>query len=193
MASAIMDMMNYGNTNTNKMTTQEWLNQTGSDGISYANSLFDKTWDSVTNQRISALDPRLQNPAADFINDVNNVLGITLRVTNGYRSIEEQNALYSKGRDEKGNIIGQIVTNAKGGSSYHNYGLAIDIANMKNQKIPIYEIPNQSIVDIGKNYNFEWGGDWKSLIDYPHFQMSFGQNYRYYKNSNLINQEIQKK
>jgi hypothetical protein len=38
MASAIMDMKNYGNENTNNMTTSQWLNQVGSNGVIYANS-----------------------------------------------------------------------------------------------------------------------------------------------------------
>lgn len=40
----------------------------------------------------------------------------------GYRSVEEQNALFAQGRSTKG----AIVTNARGGQSAHNFGLAID-------------------------------------------------------------------
>jgi hypothetical protein len=205
MASAIMDMMNYGNTNTNKMTTQEWLNQTGSDGISYANSLFDKTWDNYTNMKISSLDPRLQNPAADFINDVHDNLGINLRVTDGYRSIDKQNSIFNNGNG---------TTNASGGKSYHNYGLAIDVVAIENNgKYANYNVvpSNPSLVDTGKSYGFEWGGDWKIemkdgsiFTDTPHFQNSFRErtyndgsqyniNYRYYYNSDLLKKEINMK
>ncbi|MED0738884.1 M15 family metallopeptidase, partial [Aneurinibacillus thermoaerophilus] len=50
--------------------------------------------------------------------------GIYVLITQGYRSIAEQNELYAQGRTKPG----KIVTNAKGGTSYHNYGLALDFA-----------------------------------------------------------------
>jgi hypothetical protein len=42
----------------------------------------------------------------------------------GVRTFAEQDALYAQGRTRKG----LRVTNAKGGQSYHNYGLAADCA-----------------------------------------------------------------
>jgi hypothetical protein len=179
MASVIMDMKNYGNENTNKLTTEQWLNNIGSDGISYGNSLFDKTWDKYTNKKISGLDPRIQNPAADFVNDVKDNLGITLRVTDGYRSIEEQNAIFAKNNG---------ASNAKGGESYHNYGLAIDVVAIKNKKEYYNVVPsNKDIVNTGKSYGFEWGGDWRIkkkdgtiFTDPPHFQNTFGKHWSYY-------------
>ena len=39
------------------------------------------------------------------------------------RTWDEQKSCMLKGKDEKG----KIVTNAKAGDSWHNYGLAIDI------------------------------------------------------------------
>ncbi|MFB4163977.1 M15 family metallopeptidase [Alteribacillus sp. JSM 102045] len=45
-------------------------------------------------------------------------------MTDEYRFVEEQNNLFAQGRSEHGNV----VTNAEGGESYHNYGLAIDFA-----------------------------------------------------------------
>lgn len=47
---------------------------------------------------------------------------IFVQITSGYRSFAEQNKLYAQGRTAPG----KIVTNAKGGQSNHNYGLAID-------------------------------------------------------------------
>jgi len=42
--------------------------------------------------------------------------GITIAITEAYRSIERQNQLYAQGRTTPG----KIVTNAKGGQSYPN-------------------------------------------------------------------------
>lgn len=53
---------------------------------------------------------------------------IFVSITEGFRSIEHQHKLYSQGRATPGSI----VTNAKGGYSYHNYGLAFDIALLDN-------------------------------------------------------------
>jgi peptidoglycan L-alanyl-D-glutamate endopeptidase CwlK len=59
-------------------------------------------------------------------------LGISIVITEGFRSKEEQDKLYAKGRTEEGNI----VTQSKGGQSYHNYGLAIDLAiQLKDGKV----------------------------------------------------------
>jgi hypothetical protein len=44
--------------------------------------------------------------------------------TSGYRSYEEQAKLYAQGRTAPGNI----VTNAKPGTSGHNWGIALDFA-----------------------------------------------------------------
>ncbi len=129
-----------------------------------------ETWDPITNERISKLDDRVQEPAANFINKVESELGIQLRVTDGYRSIGEQNELYQQGRTKPGSK----VTNAKGGESYHNYGLAIDVVPMENGQ-PNWDSISNEIGDIGKGFGFEWGGDWTTK-DLPHFQMTFGQS-----------------
>lgn len=50
------------------------------------------------------------------------LMDMPIRVTSGFRSVEEQNKLYAQGRTTSG----KIVTNAKGGQSMHNYGIAFD-------------------------------------------------------------------
>ncbi|MFP7296283.1 M15 family metallopeptidase [Neobacillus niacini] len=107
-------------------------------------------------------------------------IGIVVLITDGFRSIDEQNTLYEQGRTTEGNI----VTNAKGGESYHNYGLAIDFALETPSGDVVWDRQydrNQNaksdwseVVKIAKSLGFEWGGDWKDFKDYPHFQMDFG-------------------
>ena len=48
---------------------------------------------------------------------------VRLRITQALRTWDEQEELYAQGRTKKG----KIVTNAKAGYSWHNYGLAIDV------------------------------------------------------------------
>lgn len=112
--------------------------------------------------------------AKNFINEVDKSMGIKLRVIQGYRTYAEQDALYAQGRTTKGNK----VTNAKGGQSNHNFGLAIDVAEIKNGTIDWNEQETvlAKVAPIGKKWGFEWGGDWKSFKDKPHFEMMFGKS-----------------
>ena len=53
--------------------------------------------------------------------------GLDILIYCGYRSNDEQNELYKQGRE----TAGKIVTNARGGQSFHNYGRAIDFVPLK--------------------------------------------------------------
>jgi peptidoglycan LD-endopeptidase CwlK len=106
--------------------------------------------------------------------------GITIIITDGFRSAEAQDQLYEQGRTMDGNV----VTNAKGGESYHNFGLAIDFAIKLPSGSVIwdrrYDGNGNSVSDwtdvvrMAKELGFEWGGDWQGFKDYPHLQMDFG-------------------
>lgn len=85
------------------------------------------------------------------------------------RTFAEQDALYAQGRTAPG----KIVTNAKGGQSYHNYGLAIDVVEIKSGQA-IWNTNWSEISKIGIRNGFEWGGNFKGFIDKPHFQMTLG-------------------
>ncbi|MCC3375061.1 M15 family metallopeptidase [Cohnella sp. REN36] len=110
--------------------------------------------------------------------------GISIAITDGFRSSEEQEALYRKGRDGGG----AIVTNARGGESYHNYGLAIDFALRAKDGRIVWDMKYDGngngkadwmeVVAIAKRLGFAWGGDWKDFPDYPHLQMDFGLSIR---------------
>ncbi|AIS61903.1 N-acetylmuramoyl-L-alanine amidase family protein [Listeria ivanovii] len=97
--------------------------------------------------------------------------GIYLCVAQGYRSKTEQNALYAQGRTKPGSI----VTNAKGGQSNHNFGVAVDLCLYSNDgKKVIWESTTsrwKKVVAAMKAEGFKWGGDWKIFKDYPHFEL----------------------
>lgn len=92
--------------------------------------------------------------------------GIPIRVTSGFRSFAEQDKLYAQGRTELGNI----VTNAKGGQSLHNYGVAFDVCF--DSKTP-YVGDWAKIGKLGESIGLEWGGRWASFTDQPHFQLMY--------------------
>lgn len=106
--------------------------------------------------------------------------GIVIMITDDFRSSEDQDRLYEKGRTAEGNI----VTHAKGGESYHNFGLAVDFAIKTPTEEVIWDMQydgNQNgkgdwneVVELAKALGFEWGGDWSQFKDYPHLQMNFG-------------------
>lgn len=127
-----------------------------------------KVWDKASEERINKLHPEVRDKAREFINRAEDE-GIKLRVTSGYRTYKEQDELYAKGRTTSGGI----VTRAKAGESSHNFGTAIDVVRIENGKA-IWNYGWEEIGKIGKSVGFEWGGDWKSFIDKPHFQMNFG-------------------
>lgn len=107
--------------------------------------------------------------------------GVNIVITQGLRTIAEQDALYAQGRMKPGSI----VTNARGGYSYHNYGLAVDFALLLPNGISVSWDMNrdddsdkvsdwQEVVKEAKALGFESGGDWTTFKDYPHLQMTFG-------------------
>ncbi|WP_082411887.1 M15 family metallopeptidase [Thalassobacillus devorans] len=114
--------------------------------------------------------------------------GIDVVITEGFRTIEEQEEIYERGRSEDGDI----VTYAEGGESYHNYGLAIDFALRKENGDIIWDTEYDGndngdsdwmeVVDIAKELGFDWGGDWRRFKDYPHLQMDLGYSIRELKN-----------
>lgn len=104
--------------------------------------------------------------------------GIDIIFTSTFRSIEEQNKLYARGRT----VPGKIVTNARGGDSFHNYGVAFDICPVIAGKAIWNDLRifNQ-IGKIGQEIGLEWGGVWKGFVDRPHFQFTAGYTLRDFK------------
>lgn len=128
-------------------------------------------WDFISERRIDTLHPLIRARVREFINAADNV-GIKLRVTQATRTFAEQQKIYNQGRTEPGDI----VTNAQAGQSYHNYGLAFDVVEMVNGE-PIWNSTNwEKIGELGKKFGFQWGGDFTSIKDKPHFQKTFGNS-----------------
>lgn len=137
-------------------------------GVILLRKLFMEIWDKSSWQKIQTLEPDTAKKAIAFLSAAEKE-GILLRVIAAKRTWEEQNALYAQGRTKPG----KVVTNARGGESMHNFGLAIDVVEIKNGE-PLWTNDRWAkIGQIGKSVGFEWGGDWK-FIDKPHFQNTRG-------------------
>ncbi|MFX3673538.1 MAG: M15 family metallopeptidase [Paenisporosarcina sp.] len=127
----------------------------------------------------SGLHPIVEGKSKELIDQANEI-GISILITDGFRSVESQNEIYEKGRNE----VGAIVSYAKGGQSYHNYGLAIDYALQNTNGDISYDLQQDAngngeadwfeVASIGKELGFKWGGDWRGFKDYPHLEYTFG-------------------
>ena len=124
------------------------------------------TGDAATDRKISTLHSSVQDKVKEFILKTDNRFGIKLRVTDGFRTVAAQDKLYAQGRTEPGNR----VTNARGGYSNHNFGLAVDVVPMQNGQPNFNSTQYPLLGRIGQSVGLEWGGNWKSITDMPHFQ-----------------------
>lgn len=122
--------------------------------------------DERSETNLKGLRPEVRDLARNLVREAARH-GIKIKVTSGLRTYDEQNALYAQGRTKPG----RIVTNARGGYSNHNFGIAFDVT-IFNGRNPVWESPQYKIVGaIGKRLGLEWGGDWRGFNDEPHFQL----------------------
>jgi len=141
--------------------------------------------DQITLDRIKLLHPKVRDEAYEIYDEIcESLKGKAIcRFTYTLRTFAEQDAIYAQGRTKPG----AIVTKARKGLSYHNYGLAIDIVLIINGKEASWNTKADfdgdgkadwiEIVQIFKEFGWEWGGDWQ-FKDSPHFQKTFGYSVR---------------
>jgi peptidoglycan L-alanyl-D-glutamate endopeptidase CwlK len=141
--------------------------------------------DNITTERIKMLHPKLRDEANEIYDEICEALTgrAICRFTRTFSTFAEQDAIYAQGRTKPG----AKISNARGGMSFHCYGLAIDIVLIKDGKEAVWDMKTDfdsdgksdwiEIVTIFKEYGWEWGGDWK-FFDGPHFQKTFGYSIR---------------
>lgn len=152
--------------------------------------------DKISLDRIEYMHPAVRDEVLRLYNHINSTIlgkGVRLRLAYTYRSIELQNELYAQGRtklfDNTGKRLGK-VTNAPGGKSIHNYGLAFDIVLLldKNNdghfEAASWDIKGDfdkdkapdwmEVTNYLKANGWKWGGDFRTFVDPPHFEKTFG-------------------
>ena len=138
-----------------------------------------KIIDAISLRRIDDMHPIVRPKCCAFLVNCS-TRNIDVRITQGRRTFIYQDELYAQGRTKPG----RIVTNARGGQSWHNYAVAFDIGLLHKDKTVSWDMLEDldhdgisdwmEAVDVAKKLGFEWGGDWSSEFrDYPHFQMCF--------------------
>lgn len=144
--------------------------------------------DIVSIDRVKLMHPGVRYEVPGLIDTVEMGLPRTLaiRTVEVYRTIEYQNELFAQGRTKPGHI----VTNAKGGASFHNYGLALDFAilvdkdgngsyddlswDIKKDQDRDGTADWLEVVHVFEKAGWFWGGKFSSIHDYPHLQKTFG-------------------
>lgn len=131
------------------------------------------TFDSRSETNIRTLNLKAQETARVFLGAFLNVTDYTVRIISGTRTYAEQNLLYAQGRTRPGDK----VTNARGGASNHNFGIAWDIGIFINGKYlgdgPQYK--KAAAIALAATTGLEWGGNWTTIIDRPHYQLVTGK------------------
>lgn len=148
--------------------------------------------------KVQLLHPLVRQEVKEIIEQIEKGWPVTMAIAlpQTLRTFEEQDALYKLGRTVKNpdgsskiKPMGNIVTNAKGGQSWHNYGTAFDfvIAYDKDNNGSYESMPWSLSLDFNKNHEkdwdevvkvfkskgWEWGGEWKHA-DSPHLQKRYG-------------------
>ena len=97
--------------------------------------------------------------------------GVHVILTSTLRDDEYQAILYAKGRTSSGSIVTNLnVTGA------HGLGLAYDVVPVVDGKAIWNDNKMWAIIgEEGKKLGFVWGGDWKKLVDKPHFGIVTGK------------------
>lgn len=122
---------------------------------------------------ISALHPILQDKAVRLVAEMKKHAR-PIVVVSTVRTAAIQQGYWQRGRGPNGEIIDPllVITDAQGLQSYHNYGLAFDVAF---DGITPTDDDWQNLGYIGEQLGLEWGGRWENTSmgtkgDRPHFQ-----------------------
>ncbi len=125
----------------------------------------------INSREIKDLHPRLQRICRKHIAACAE-RGVKVIVTSTLRDQDYQTQLYNQGRS----VPGKIVTNAAL-IGPHGFGLAYDVAPVTSDGKTILWNDNAKWKIIGaegKKLGLTWGGDWKSICDKPHFELTNG-------------------
>lgn len=134
-----------------------------------------------TLESLSGLNKKFRAKVEEFLSAAQPIAtqhGVTIEVISGLRSWAQQNALYAQGRTKPG----RIVTKARAGSSWHNYGLAIDLGLFAGGKYLDEAVPARAdriykeLGALAVSLGLEWAGNWKTFQESPHFQWTAGQS-----------------
>jgi peptidoglycan L-alanyl-D-glutamate endopeptidase CwlK len=143
-------------------------------GVTSGADISDSPLDPRTEGWIETLDPKGKErftQLACLAKATAATFGCDYIMISGHRTLDEQDALYAQ-RPK--------VTNAPGGHSNHNFGIAADFGVFRGKSYLDEANPilarrvHEAVAIHARKLGFEWGGDWAKFKDYPHFEISTG-------------------
>lgn len=130
------------------------------------------TFDQRSEANIRTLHLKAQEAARAFLSAFAGSAYV-VKIISGTRTYAQQDALFAQGRTKPG----KKVTNARGGGSNHNFGIAWDIGIFVDGKYlgesPLYK--EAATLGLAATTGVEWGGNWTSFPDKPHYQLATGK------------------
>ena len=126
-------------------------------------------FDDRTEKNIRSLQSSTQRIAREFMSALSEAnMDVNIRIISGTRTYKEQDEIYAQGRSKSG----RIVSSHSGGQSYHNFGIAWDIAAFSRTGRYLIDPKHyKKAREVFPDTRLEWGGDW-SMLDYSHFQLA---------------------
>ena len=126
----------------------------------------------MNDRSLESLAPNVREMCMHFISACNKQ-NIDVVITCTYRSKTAQDALYAQGRT----LPGKIVTNARGGESFHNYRVAFDFVPVKDGKARWDDVGLFTQCGIiAESVGLEWAGRWSGKFkEMAHCQYTNGQ------------------
>lgn len=138
------------------------------------------TFDPRTEANIHSLLPKAQIAARKFLL-LDPKDQFVIKILSGTRTYAEQNALFAQTNPR--------VTKASAGHSNHNFGISWDIGifvggeyydgsdrDPARARAEEQAYINQRNVTKAQIPEIEWGGDWTSIVDRPHYQLRTGKS-----------------
>ena len=123
-------------------------------------------------ERLKGVHPHLVTiirRAADILSQVEPDL--SFQVTCGVRTVAEQKKLVAQGASRTMNSRHIPATNGLS----HAVDIVVTVGDRISWEFPLYkkvsDVVKRAAAELG--YPVEWGGDWQSLKDGPHFQLPF--------------------
>jgi peptidoglycan L-alanyl-D-glutamate endopeptidase CwlK len=141
-----------------------------------------KPLDARTVKNIATLDPKARLIFQGFAQEAKIIaeeLGCDYVGISGHRTWEEQDRLFTQR---------PRVTNAAGGQSNHNFGIAMDFGVFQGR---VYlDDANPALASkvhcavgaIANRHGLEWGGHWAKFKDEPHFEIETGLSLKQKRN-----------
>jgi peptidoglycan L-alanyl-D-glutamate endopeptidase CwlK len=133
-----------------------------------------------TVENLAGLNKKFKTRVESFLVEIAPILEenkVSIEVLSGLRSWQQQASLYASGRTRPG----PILTKARPGSSWHNYGLAVDFGLFAGGKYLDQSAPTRAakiykqIAAAWMKNGGEWAGTWKSFPEDCHFQWTNGK------------------